>query len=84
MDYPKLVTFNMVTDDKGGTTPVPINPWLVFSVLAISIPGTMLLSSGEPVMKSAAGLETLVGKIIPVDHTPEEAQAILEGKGSDV
>lgn len=79
--YPIYVNFNLVTGNDGKTTPIPINPNLVISVVAISVPGKMLDNAGQPIAKSAAGLD--IGfRIIPVDHTPEEAQAMLEGKES--
>lgn len=79
MPYPVYVTFNLVTGNDGKTTPLPVNPNLVNSVVAISVPGTIADNSGELISKAAAGLD--IGfKIIPVDHSPEEAQAMLEGK----
>lgn len=78
--YPKFVTFRLVTDS--GTVDLPINPMSVIQVLAISIPGKLSGPSGEPISKKGAGLD--VGfRIIPVDHTPEEAQAMLEGEKED-
>jgi len=83
MDYPIYVMFNLVTGEDGRTTPLPVNPNLVISVVGISIPGKLKLPSGEPITKSAAGLD--IGfRIIPVDHTPEVAQAMLEGKSGGV
>jgi hypothetical protein len=77
--YPKFVTFKLVTD-SGNTTDLPVNPMSVISVLAITIPGKLSGPSGEPMSKKGAGLD--IGfRIIPVDHTPEEAQAMLEGAG---
>ena len=76
--YPKFVTFKLVTGE-GETTDLPINPMLVLSILAISIPGALSGPDGEPISKMGAGLDCGF-KIIPVDHSPKEAQAMLEGK----
>jgi len=76
--YPKFVTFKLVVDG-GNTIDLPVNPMSVIQILAISIPGQLSGPDGAPMSKKGAGLD--VGfRIIPVDHSPEEAQAMLEGK----
>lgn len=81
--YPIFVMFNLVTGNDGSVTPLPVNPNLVNSVVAISIPGTMVDNAGASITKPGAGLD--IGfRIIPVAHSPEEAQDMLEGKKEGV
>lgn len=76
--YPEFVTFKLVVG-KGKTTDLPINPMSIVSILAISIPGMLKGPDGEPISKPGAGLNCGFD-IIPVDHSVEVAQRMLEGK----
>lgn len=77
---PEFVIMKMVTEN--GSVDVPINPNLVIRLLAITIPGLLKGPDGASMSKAGTGLD--VGfSIIPVDHNPAEARAMLEGKGND-
>lgn len=64
------------------TSDLPVNPMTIIAIVPISVKGKMLGPGGEPVMRRAAGLDCGF-KIIPVDHTVEEAQAMLERRGQE-
>ena len=79
---PEFVDFKLITGDTGETTLLPINVNSVISIVAITVPGLLKGPDGSSIAKAATGLD--VGfRIIPVDHNPAEAQAMLEGKGND-
>ena len=75
---PEFVMFKLI-EEPGKTTDLPVNPMSVITVVSITVPGMLAGPTGESMGKGVAGLD--VGfKIIPVDHSVEEAQRMLEGK----
>lgn len=76
--YPKFVTFKLI-EGPGKTTDLPVNPMTVITIVPITVPGMLTGPTGEPMGKGVAGLDCGF-KIIPVDHSVDEARDMLEGK----
>ena len=75
---PEFVMFNLI-EGPGKTTKIPVNPMSIITVVPITVAGMMSGPDGKPMGKAAAGLD--VGfRVLPVDHSVIEAQAMLEGK----
>lgn len=79
---PEFVDFKLITGDAGETTLLPVNVNSVITIVAITVPGLLKGPDGSPIAKGATGLD--IGfRIIPVDHNPVEARAMLEGRSGD-
>jgi len=78
---PEFVTFKLI-EGPNKTTDLPVNPMSIITIVPITVPGMLTGLSGESMGKAAAGLDCGF-KIIPVDHSVEEAQHMLEGKSTN-
>lgn len=59
-----------------------VNIDLVASVVEVGVPSTVVGPDKEPVMKTVAGLTSVVG-VIPVDLSIEDAETRLLGTGTE-
>ena len=75
---PEFVTFKLI-EEAGKTTDLLVNPMSIITIVPITVPGMLTGPTGDPMGKGVAGLDCGF-KIIPVDHSVEEARCMLEGR----